>query len=63
MFQLQGLPFKKLMATLDLSSMLVQSPNENIGTSDYEFIKLEILTDKLSLLTARLASKELIKIN
>jgi hypothetical protein len=63
MFQLQGLPFKKLMATLNISSVLVQSPYENLGTNENEFIKLEILTDKLEVVTAKLTSSEMLKIN
>lgn len=63
MFQLQGLPFKKLMATLNLSSVLVQSPNENSGANENEFIKLEILTDKLKVATAKLVSSEMLKID
>jgi len=63
LFPLQGLPFKKLMATLNLSSVIVQSPNENIGASENEFIKLEIFTDKLKVATAKLVSSELLKVN
>jgi hypothetical protein len=62
MFQLQGLPFKKLLATLNLSSILVQSPNENTANGEYEYITVEVHTNALNVLTAKLVSSEYLKI-
>ena len=63
LFDLQGLPLKKIMATLDLSAVLVQSPNENIATGENEFVQLDIKTDAFTQATARLVSSEQLKIN
>jgi len=51
------------MATLDLSAVLVQSPNENIATGENEFVQLDIKTDAFTQATARLVSSEQLKIN
>lgn len=63
LFEGQNLPIKKMMATLDLSTVLVQSPNEDLTASANEFIKIEIKSAAFKVVTAKLNSSILLKIN
>ncbi|MBI1307439.1 MAG: hypothetical protein GC181_12630 [Bacteroidetes bacterium] len=63
LFAHQGLPMKKITATLGLSAVLVHSTNANPNNNDNEFIQLQIHTDQLKIATARIISMEQLKID
>lgn len=63
LFNQQGSPIKRITATLNLSSVLVQSPNEDISVGEHEYLKLEIFISSINVLTAKIISNELIKVN
>jgi hypothetical protein len=64
LFEFQGQPIKKMIATLDLSATLVHSEYQNIVNNDpndpnsfYEFVELAVKTDQFSNVEARLVGE------
>jgi len=61
LFEFQGQPLTKMLATLDLSATLVQSENENPSSNIYEFIEIEVVNSTFSAFEAKLVSEILTK--
>lgn len=65
LFEADGQPLRKMLATLDLSATLVFSENQKVEgeSTDFEYIELKIQSDGFSAFQARLEIEELSKIS
>jgi hypothetical protein len=61
LFEFQGQPLTKMLATLDLSATLVHSQQQDLQTSMYEFIEIQVLSNTFSNFEAKLVSEILMK--
>ncbi|HSK72860.1 MAG TPA: hypothetical protein VK892_14255 [Pyrinomonadaceae bacterium] len=68
LFEFQGQPLKKMIATLDLSATLVHSENQHIENDDlydpksrFEFVEIVVKSDVFSNVEAKLVGEELVK--
>ncbi len=62
LFEFQGQPIKKMLATLDLSAVLVQSEAEDIANDKYESIEIKVVNNNFKNFEAKLISEVLLKI-
>lgn len=63
LFEFQGQPLTKMLATLDLSATLVWSENEDLQSGIYEFLEIAVNSDLFSNVEAKLVSEILAKPN
>jgi len=61
LFEFQGQPISKMIATLDLSATLVCSEQQNVSANRFEFIEIMVADGIFSNVEARLAGAELIR--
>ncbi|WP_019142905.1 hypothetical protein [Noviherbaspirillum massiliense] len=68
LFEPQGTPLRKMLVTLELSATLVHSDYERIVNNDpddagslYEFIEIDVMTNKFTNLEARLVAEVMIR--
>ena len=62
LFEFQGQPINRMLATLDLSATMVHSEQQNAGIGKFEFMKIAVADDVFTNVEARLAGELLIKI-
>ena len=65
LFEMNGLPLRKILVTLELSATLVFSENQNsidLSQEKFEFIKFTINSDTFDYLDARLEIEESMRI-
>lgn len=65
LFEMDGQPLRKMLATLDLSATLVFSENQitNDGSVDFEHIEIQIQSDGFDIFEVKLGVDELTKIS
>ena len=63
LFEFQGQPINKMLATLDLSATLVHSEQQDLGSNKFEFIEITVAEGMFSNLEAKLLGEELFKVS
>jgi len=61
LFEFQGQPINRMIATLDLSATLVNSEQQNVSANRFEFIAITVADGIFSNVEARLAGEELMR--
>lgn len=62
LFESQGQPLNKMIATVDLSATLVPSENDDTATGKYEFIEIAVKDNVFTNVEARLVGEILVKV-